>query len=78
MGRKKKSRALDEKVCVRLTKEQKEILEVIADYSGLEVTDLVRSLVVNLILKFKLGIPIMLPEVRENEGYVSLPEEKEA
>jgi len=78
LGRKKKSRALDEKVCVRLTKEQKEILEVIADYSGLEVTDLVRSLVVNLILKFKLGIPIMLPEVRENEGYVSLPEEKEA
>jgi len=78
LGRKKKSRALDEKVCIRLTKEQKEILGVIADYSGLEVTDLVRSLVVNLILKFKLGIPIMLPEVGEDESYVSLPEEEEA
>lgn len=78
MGRRKKGRALDEKVCIRLTKEQKEILEVIADYSGLEVTDLVRSLVVNLILKFKLGIPIALPEVGEDEGNVPVPEEEEA
>ena len=78
MGRSKKEKALSEELCIRLTKEQKEVLQLIADYAGLEVSELIRSLIVQLILKFKLGIPIMLPEVGMDEGNVPLPEEEEA
>ena len=77
MGRSKKEKALSEELCIRLTKEQKDVLQLIADYAGLEVSDLVRSLITQLILKFKLGLPIMLPEVGLDEGNLPLPDKQE-
>jgi len=78
LGRSKKEKSLSEELCIRLTKEQKDVLQLIADYAGLEVSELVRSLIVQLILKFKLGIPITLPEVGLDEGNVPVPEGEEA
>jgi len=63
MGRRRLDKPKTELLCIRVTKEQKEILSMIADYAGLEVSDLVRALINQLILKFKLGLPITLPEV---------------
>ena len=73
----KKSKPYTETVCVRLTREQKEILDMIAEYGGTTTSDLVRSLILELIYKFKMGIPIKIVEVREDEDSVSLPESKE-
>jgi len=77
MVKAKKAKAYTETVCVRLTREQKEILDMIAEYGGTTTSDLVRSLILELIYKFKMGVPIRLIEVREDEDSVSLPESKE-
>jgi len=79
MGRKKLDKPKTVQICVRVTKEQKEIIEMIADYAGVEVSDLVRALLNQLILKFKLGLPIMLPqiEVEQHEANVPISNEEE-
>jgi len=77
MVKAKKAKAYTEMVCTRLTKEQKEILDMIAEYGGTTTSDLIRSLILELIYKFKMGIPIKIVEVREDEDSVPLPESKE-
>jgi len=78
MGRRRLDKPKTELLCIRVTKEQKEILSMIADYAGLEVSDLVRALINHLILKFKLGLPITLPEVigDDHEANLPVPDEK--
>ena len=63
MGRKRKEKTKLVQISFRVTKEQKEILEMIADYSGMTLSDLMRALALDLILKFKFNIPIQLPQV---------------
>ena len=76
MVKAKKAKAYTETVCVRLTREQKEILDMIAEYGGTTTSDLVRSLILELIYKFKMGIPIKIVEVREDEDSVSVSKEE--
>lgn len=77
MPRKIKGHSLKEKISVRVTKEQKEILEMIAEYGGLDLSDLIRSLITILIYNFKMGRPIALIEGLEREDNVYVPNEKE-
>jgi len=80
MGRTKKSKALTRKITVRLSEEQYNILSIMSDYAGMSVSDLVRALIINLILKFKMGYPITLvvEEVEENEDLLSLSDQEES
>lgn len=59
MGRPKKSKSKSCIITFRVTKEQKEILEMIAEYGGLSLSDLLRLLCLNLIYRFKMGLPIV-------------------
>ena len=67
MGRPKKPKKRSKTICIRVSEEEKDILEMISDYAGLTVSDLLRSLALSLILRFKLGLPITMvnPDVLE-------------
>jgi len=64
------------RITFRIPKRQKEILEIIADYGGLSLSDLMRLLCQSLIYKFKTGQPIVFFEVNiyNEEADVHLPD----
>ena len=80
MPRRLKGKKKSTKICFRLTSEQKEILELIAEYAGLSLSDLMRHLCFHLIYKFKFGLPLTLPEVvvYDETANVHLPEKSKA
>jgi len=67
MGRPKKSKPKTCIITFRVTKEQKEILEMIAEYGGMDLSDLLRLLCQSLIYRFKMGLPIVFYEAVEHE-----------
>jgi len=67
MGRPKKDKSKSCIITFRVTKEQKEILEMIAEYGGMDLSDLMRLLCSTLIYRFKMGLPIVFHEVVEHE-----------
>ncbi len=74
MARPKKSKPRSKRISFRLTEEEYEILNIIADYAGLSLSDLIRSWLLLLILRFKMGLPLTLPEVNLYvENNLSLP-----
>jgi len=75
--RPRKNRKKEAVICFRVSKEHKEILQLIADYSGMELSELFRSLALSLVLRFKSGLPIVLPEVEVNEDSLHISEEAE-
>ena len=81
MGGRRKDKRLDSVICFRVSKEQKEILQLIADYSGMELSELFRSIALALVLAFKTGIPVKVPVVREegesDEDRLHVPEKAE-
>jgi len=78
MGRKRKERKRSQHIGFRVTPEEKEILKIIADHAGLDLSDLLRTWVLVLVLRFKAGLPITLPSFGDvDEGDVSLSEESD-
>jgi len=81
MPRPKKERSKSVIICFRVNKKQKEILEMIADYGGVELSELLRMLVQSLIYRFKTGLPIVFYEVDEydkEKAKLSLSKGKES
>lgn len=78
MGRGRKRAPKTRTICFRVTHEQYEILKLVAEYSGMELSDLMRTWVLMLILRFKMGPPMAIPEVDTlEEALLRLSEEKE-
>jgi len=75
--RQKKSRKKEARICFRVSKEHKEILQMIAEYGGMDLSELFRSLALSLILRFKSGLPIVLPEVQVDENSLHISKEAE-
>ena len=63
MGRKQKKHSKTAKISFRISQEQKEILEMIAEYGGMDLSDLMRLLCQSLIYKFKMGLPIVFHQM---------------
>jgi len=80
LGRKIKNRSKTARITFRLPKEQKEMLEMIAEYGGMDLSDLMRLLCQTLIYRFKMGLPIVFHEmVVENEkDNISLPDKEKS
>lgn len=67
----------DTQICIRLNKRQREILELIAEYHGLSVSDVIRYLINDLIISFHLGIPKRLLSDRDVEALLRREGEEE-
>jgi len=67
MGRPAKKRKKSKRISFRVSQEAYEILRIIADYAGMNLSDLIRSYLLTLVLQFKTGTPIRLVEVDLNE-----------
>ena len=78
MGRRKKTKKRSQHIGFRVTPEEKDILRIIADHAGMDLSDLLRAWVLLLVLRFKMGLPITLPDFGGlNESDVSLSEERD-
>ena len=76
MGRRPKAKKRSQHIGFRVTPEEKEILKMIADYAGMDLSDLIRAWVLVLVLRFKAGLPITMPNPGgSDEGDVPLPDE---